>query len=109
MAEKMSAEALERALQVITYWGEGSPYETVVKQLEDHIAALQSEADRLRGALEPFAREAASWDSGDEDVTPRYEDAFPIDRFREGRLVVGDLRRARAALGATQQDATQEE
>lgn len=106
MAEKMSAEALERALQIITYWGEGSLHETVVKQLEDHTSALQSEADRLREALEPFAEIARFVD----DPTMSDFDTIVIDVEEPTGCAIAkvtwkDFRRARAALSATQQDA----
>ena len=56
-----------------------------------------AENAKLRAALEPFVKEALHWESC-EDAEPLVE-AFP---GYEGELIVGDLRRARAALGGEQ-------
>lgn len=59
-----------------------------------YVSELQDEIDRLRSALEPFAKEAAHW------VT--YNDDEPVvEHFPgyEGEMVVGDLRRAFNVLG----------
>jgi chromosome segregation ATPase len=52
--------------------------------------------DKLREALEPFAKEA--------EVTPEAKDVWMVDGSGYGRLTVGDLRRARAALAETGDD-----
>lgn len=56
---------------------------------------LLAENAKLRAALEPFVKEALHWESC-EDAEPLVE-AFP---GYEGELIVGDLRRARAALAS---------
>lgn len=99
MAEKMSAEALERALQIVTYWGEGSPHETVVKQLEDHITALQSEADRLREALEKIANFAPGYGEAAEYIAKIARHALQPE--------LAEMAAREAALNGSPQEAEQ--
>lgn len=71
------------------------------------ISALQSEADRLRKALEPFAKLASRWaDECPDDML--MAGLHPVVRATdfEHDCTLRDLRRARAALSATQQDAS---
>lgn len=65
-------------------------------------------------ALEPFAREAVEWPAETDFGLGRSDtDGMLIgvtdDDVGRAAFTVGDLRRARAALSATQQDATQGE
>lgn len=63
------------------------------------LTASADEAERLREALKPFAREAAGWDA-EPNAGEIFHDHEPLEM--EHRLTVGDLRRARTALtGAT--------
>jgi len=57
-----------------------------------HIDRADKEIERLREALEPFAKCADELD-GSEDVTPT-----PDDEWAKFRLLASDYRKARAAL-----------
>ena len=73
---------------------------------EDHLASLvqsqETEIERLREALKPFAGAAGRWD----DIAGVYhcDDNVPIERhpMRLEGVTVGDLRRARLALNGDQ-------
>lgn len=67
-------------------------------ELMKDIAELEADNKRLREALEPFANVAEHDIGGDEDDGDIF---WPMSNARysmAGRLRVGDLRRARAAL-----------
>lgn len=124
MAEKMSAEELEPLLKWLDESAKQHGQPGYMRKLRAHITALQSEADdlradidvakneraflqseadRLREALAPFSRVAGelfarNWNRSD---------VLEIDVVEV--LTAGDFFDARAALSATQQDATQEE
>jgi hypothetical protein len=57
------------------------------ERLTAEITTLRAEIERLRGALEPFAEQAAEYDTDDTD-----------DMVDWPTFAVGDFRRARAAL-----------
>ena len=59
---------------------------------DDDVIALLDERDRLRAALEPFAREADRYEPDEGDDRDRMWDTDGCT------LRIGDLRRARAAL-----------
>ena len=58
----------------------------------DELAALRARVETLEGALEPFASAAAAYDPDDGDS---------ISEAWATKFYVGELRRARAALGDT--------
>lgn len=71
--------------------------------LSEAMAAVreqQTEIERLRAALMPFAREADTWS---ETISDRFKPGVcePRSKFSHAKaeFSLGDLRRARAALG----------
>lgn len=72
-----------------------------VVALYTHPASDQSDTERMRGALEPFAKEADNWDQSVPDdyrslcTEPGSRTALPGS---ETAFTIGDLREARAAL-----------
>jgi hypothetical protein len=110
MAEKMSAEELERALSFLEHHERAAHPEAATSRaaasVRAHIAFLQSEADRLRQSI--------AW-VGEVYPDTNHESGGAIvhmtwDQFNAMREMVGlksvKPARARAALSATQQDAS---
>lgn len=61
-------------------------------------AADRTENARLRGALEPFAKEADEYLEGAKDTDPVSTGVEGEECECSGKILVGDFRRARAAL-----------
>jgi hypothetical protein len=97
MSEKMSESAL-RLLRARN--AKGINWHTDVSELLDHTSALQSEADRLREVLEPFSRVAG------ELFARNWNRSDMLEIGGVEVLTAGDFFDARAALSATQQDAS---
>lgn len=68
-----------------------------IPSMNDHVAGMQAEIERLRAALTPFSEEAAYW------LSHNYSrDDRPVEGFQDYTPVMtcGDLFDARAALAA---------
>ena len=74
-------------------------------QAADEIAALRSENERLREALEPFADIADFLASETQGFEETDNLGVHIEDFRLWELSVGDVRRAREALASSQNPA----
>jgi hypothetical protein len=71
---------------------EANNWSPTAKELITAIRALVAENERLREALGPFAAEAKKYDPEEsDDCMPAWESEFSL----------GDVRKARAALGET--------
>lgn len=94
----------------VSWWQDyiRSLLEQADQHYREHVAAAQSpvsegaEIERLRSALEPFAREAENYDFGDGSGPDLHgsPDASSLNEIND--LLVGDLRRAKEALDSLQ-------
>lgn len=108
MSEKMSAELVERlrrraAISGTDVNGTPMPTSVLLNSAADHIATLQREADGMREALAPFAKWAGWFDRMRLDDSHVVHGRGNLEGEPPDYILLGDLRRARAALNGSPQ------